>query len=297
MPPSARADQQRLRELLSGAVTEDAVAAWQGYIGAFHDAVEPSPIAEVFRAGDGRTSYDMILEDLARAVPAADAILDIGCGDGFLAGRMTQIFPRAHVSAIDVSQRLLMMARRKNPRARIAFLQATATSMPFPDESFDAVTAHLVFMLVQPLERALQETRRVLRQNGRCIFVVDRSHEAGGNYGAIRTICLQFLRECWPRSAEPQLGDPRAKSRHEFMDLMAAAGVGKGLTTHDFEIAAAVEMRDVWPIFLRMYVFGSLDQMREAELQRRVLAYLQGRTGPDGRVTLCIPMRIIAGGR
>ncbi len=68
------------------------------------------------------------------------------------------------VVAIDIDPGLLARARLRRPG--VSLQQADVQQLPFPDGSFDAVVACLVFCTVADPARGLSEIRRVLRPGG-----------------------------------------------------------------------------------------------------------------------------------
>jgi SAM-dependent methyltransferase len=89
--------------------------------------------------------------------------LDIGCGEGhntrLVAGR------GASVVAVDLVWPFLVAAAAERARP-VAYARADATSLPFVDATFDAVTAFMSIMDVADPEGALVEVFRVLRPGG-----------------------------------------------------------------------------------------------------------------------------------
>jgi SAM-dependent methyltransferase len=82
-------------------------------------------------------------------------VLDVGCGEGELAGHL----PADAWVGVDSSAE--MLARAPGPHHR-----ADATSLPFPDASFGSVALlYVLYHLEKPIQ-ALAETRRVLRSRG-----------------------------------------------------------------------------------------------------------------------------------
>jgi SAM-dependent methyltransferase len=130
---------------------------------------------------------------LVRAVIAEVAavdgehILDIGFGPGVSLVLLARAAPGAVVAGIDPSPVMLGMARRRTARlaGKPDLRQGTASALPWPDVSFDAVCATNSVQLWQPLPASLSELRRVLRATGRLVVGV---HEravlpAGGTAG------------------------------------------------------------------------------------------------------------------
>jgi SAM-dependent methyltransferase len=104
--------------------------------------------------------------------------LDIGCGSGALSIRLALKYPEASITGVDrwggqweYSKSLCERnAAIEGVGARVAFRQAGASSLPFPDGSFDAVVSNLTFHEVKdaPDKRQLvREALRVLKKGGR----------------------------------------------------------------------------------------------------------------------------------
>lgn len=101
-------------------------------------------------------------------LPAAPRdILDLGAGTGAAAEAMKRRFPRARVTAADLSAPMLEIARRRSRFwRRIRCVEADARKLPFEDESFDVVFSNLMLQWLEPPDAALAEARRVLRPGG-----------------------------------------------------------------------------------------------------------------------------------
>lgn len=117
---------------------------------------------------------------LARLAPGESA-LDVGCGTGTLVIAATRVVgPKGKVYGIDASPEMIAKAEGKARRAgaEVAFQNALAQELPFPDGQFDAVlsTVMLHHLPRKVREQAAAEMRRVLKPGGR-VLVVD----FGGN--------------------------------------------------------------------------------------------------------------------
>lgn len=104
--------------------------------------------------------------DLGRA----RAALDVGCGSGAdlvaMAGSMP---PGAEIYGLDVSETMIGEARRRTAglRSRVSLHVGAVTSLPFPDETFDACHSCTLLQHVPNPAQALREMARVTRPGGR----------------------------------------------------------------------------------------------------------------------------------
>lgn len=74
------------------------------------------------------------------------------------------------LTGIDISGRLIEMARVRLPQAKI--IRADAEAMPFPNRSFDFVVMVDIFQYLFDFDAALNEVWRVLRPDGTFIVTV-----------------------------------------------------------------------------------------------------------------------------
>lgn len=95
-------------------------------------------------------------------------ILDIACGPGHLLEKVRKASPRAELYGIDISPRLSLMAKKRNPDAVIAVGDAAA--LPYADTMFDIVFMTETLAHVSNSARVLSEAHRVLKSGG--IFII-----------------------------------------------------------------------------------------------------------------------------
>lgn len=90
------------------------------------------------RLWNANLHYNGVLD---RLVPAgARRVLDVGCGDGFLAARLSERVDE--VIGLDLDGPVLERARARFPDARVEWMQADAMTAPLPERSFDAVVSN-----------------------------------------------------------------------------------------------------------------------------------------------------------
>ena len=93
-----------------------------------------------------------------------EKVLELGCSSGFLTQHLGE------VTAIDTSEGMLKIASVKNPLAKC--IPGDMFNMQFKDDSFDKVVTMRVWNHLNEadLRRALKESKRVLKNNGKLIF-------------------------------------------------------------------------------------------------------------------------------
>ena len=107
-------------------------------------------------------AYDMALE-IARVVPNAYEILDVGCGNGFIAHHLAGLLG-SYVLGIDVGGK---------PEAPINFRRYDGKHFPASDQSFEVVLFCYVLHHAQDVAAIFSELGRVLRADGLVVVYED----------------------------------------------------------------------------------------------------------------------------
>ncbi len=227
----------------------------------------------------------------AARIEPGQRVLDVACGTGVLAcAAAARAGPSGSVVGLDPNAEMLAVARPKSDR--IAWRDGRAESLPFPDDSFDAVVSQFGIMFFEDRVAALREMMRVLRPRGRLAVAVCDAVERSPGYAALATLLHRlFGDEVGNAFRAPfVLGDTRA-----LLALCEAAGIGEAVVTrHDgmvrfASIAAliATERACVWTLggMLDDDQFARLLQAAESEFQPFVIA--------DGSVEFLMPVLII----
>lgn len=120
----------------------------------------------------GKTDPDLLNEHVGRyrfaeALVGGRAVLDAGCGAGYGSAILAKAAER--VFALDNAWDALASARETSPAERVVHLCGDASSLPLRDKSLDAVVAFEVIEHLENWRGLLEESRRVLRDDGRLI--------------------------------------------------------------------------------------------------------------------------------
>ena len=120
-----------------------------------------------------------------------EGVLDVGCGTGGVSIPAKRLVgDNGRVAGIDPAPEMIAVARRKAQRAgmEIDFRVGVIESLPFPDETFDAVTSSLMMHhLPEHLQvKGLAEIKRVLKPGGR-LLIADIVHASRSLLGRFLT--------------------------------------------------------------------------------------------------------------
>jgi ubiquinone/menaquinone biosynthesis C-methylase UbiE len=108
------------------------------------------------------------------ALSSGERVLDIACGTGVVARLASeQVGTDGSVSGLDLNPGMLDVARVATPsRTPIEWREASADSMPYSDETFDAALCQMGLQFMHDRSTALEEMRRVLKKDGRALVNV-----------------------------------------------------------------------------------------------------------------------------
>ena len=101
-------------------------------------------------------------------------VLDVACGTGDMMVCLAE--QGCTVTGVDISEEMLSIARQKTASANFQlstfnFQLCDAEALPFPDETFDAVTCAFGVRNFVHLEKGLSEMLRVLKPSGTIVIL------------------------------------------------------------------------------------------------------------------------------
>ena len=225
-------------------------------------------------------------------------ILDIAAGTGEPGLRIAQKLNGGKVVITDLAEGMLQVAVEKAARlglTNVEFKEADANALPFPDNSFDAVSCRLGYMFFPDMAQAASEMVRVLKPGGRIATTVWAEPEKN----SFVTITMGTINKHIPTPPPPP-GAPgifRCAQPGLVSELFKAAGL-KNVSERDVPCPMPVNSPEQfweWQTEVAAPVVAALsgaDADTVAKVKADVIAVVQERF-PNGNVDACA--RVIVG--
>ncbi len=123
----------------------------------------PTVMEQIERNGQAAMRHDQL-------ATAAGRVLEIGAGSGLSVPHYPADLTELVLLEPNPAFRTRLHATLDRTNVAATVVDGDVHDLPFPDASFDTVTASLVFCSVDDPARALAEVHRVLRPGGRFLF-------------------------------------------------------------------------------------------------------------------------------
>ena len=144
-----------------------------------------------------RAAYDEMYA-LIRPVVRHKTVLELAAGTGLIAKHIVNA--AAHIEATDASAEMIAEAKRDNRLAKLYFSVQDIFCLPYAEESFDVVIVSNALHIVPQPEKALQEIKRVLKDDG--VLIAPTFTHAGNSFsGKVKDFFMKLagfpLRSKW----------------------------------------------------------------------------------------------------
>ena len=126
---------------------------------------------------------------LIRPLVRHKTVLELATGTGLIAKNIVNA--AAHIEATDASPEMITEAKRDNRSAKLHFSVQDMFRLPYADKSFDVVIVSNALHIVPQPEKALQEIKRVLKDDG--VLIAPTFTHAGNSFsGRVRAFFMQL---------------------------------------------------------------------------------------------------------
>lgn len=227
----------------------------------------------------------------AAKITSGDRILDVACGTGILAREASQrVGAAGKVIGLDRNEWMFDVARRVAPN--IEWVVGVAESLPFKDQTFDAVVSQFGLMFFDQKSAALAEMWRVLRPGGRLAVAVWDSAENTPGYAAMIALLKELFGadEANALRAPYSLGDAIELQRLVDQAGISNARIDTFMGTARFPSIESWVFTDVRGWTLADMIDDAQYATLEGEAKERLARFRQS----DGSVSFASPAHIIS---
>ena len=135
-----------------------------------------------------RAAYDEMYE-LIRPVVRHKTVLELATGTGLIAKHIVNA--AAHIEATDASAEMITEAKRDTRSSKLHFSVQDMFRLPYANQSFNVVIVSNALHIVPQPEKALQEIKRVLKDNG--VLIAPTFTHAGNSFsGMVRAFFMRM---------------------------------------------------------------------------------------------------------
>ena len=168
--------------------------------------------------------------DLARRCVSPGArVLDVAAGNGNFAIAAARI--GGTVTATDFSPRMVELGRARSEHMPIAWLEADAESLPFPDGDFDVVASVFGAIFAPRPELVASEMFRVVRPGG----IVAMVNYGAGYFHRLSELIAGFSNRSGPALPSPFEWGDEAGVRRRFAPHAASIEIERGMLRVRFD--------------------------------------------------------------
>ena len=126
---------------------------------------------------------------LIRPIVRHKTVLELATGTGLIAKHIVNA--AAHIEATDASAEMIAEAKRDNRSAKLHFSVQDMFCLPYAEESFDVVIVSNALHIVPQPEKALQEIKRVLKDDG--VLIAPTFTHAGNSFsGKVKAFFMKL---------------------------------------------------------------------------------------------------------
>ena len=154
-------------------------------------------------------------------VAKSAAILDVGCGGDRTVQRLAALASEGHIVGLDYSAASVAVSRSTNAKeieaGQVKIARGSVGALPFPDRTFDIVTAVETHYYWPDLPANMREIWRVLKPGGKFALIAETYR--GGPLRLLYGLMMPLLRAAFLTDAEHR-------------DLLIRAGFAEVGTSH-----------------------------------------------------------------
>lgn len=133
----------------------------------YQNGVSKNLLQRIWHTKKLKTALELI--DSSGAKPKN--ILDVGCASGWMLSKISEKYPKAQYTGVDVYKKAIEYGQKLYKNLRL--ISVDAHKLPFKDKFFDLVICTELLEHVQNPQKVLSEIKRILVPNGIAIVEMD----------------------------------------------------------------------------------------------------------------------------
>jgi SAM-dependent methyltransferase len=278
-----------LRRAMNGEAPS--VEDWNEHLVAFHEHFEnaTSGPMSLMRSPIGETSYAIVARRTYECVPAARAILDLGCGDGLLLRKLKRTYPQqVELAGIDLCQAEIDRAHAMLDAA--TFICGDAREADIGRERYDAIVAHLVIMIAAEPDRILERAKAALRSDGVLLLLMEvlPLHPVIGGIFAAGVGALQAAHPAFLPVVPKRVN---LADDSELARVLSDVGFSQ-VDVEPYAVHGRFTRAEIWGYVQRVYPFGLLEPSIREKVHAAVDDAVTRQLEDDGRLDVTMSLRL-----
>ncbi|MBE6875547.1 MAG: class I SAM-dependent methyltransferase [Ruminococcus sp.] len=121
-----------------------------------------APVYNMFMLTN-RQAYQEMYQKISKTIQNKK-VLELACGTGLISNHVAEASKK--YIATDFAENMLIQAQKKKSTAKLHYMKADASALPFANKSFDVVIISNALHVIPNPEKVLSEIARVLKTGG-----------------------------------------------------------------------------------------------------------------------------------
>jgi SAM-dependent methyltransferase len=232
---------------------------------------------------NGKSSYELLTSIVPTTSSDVITVLDLACGDGFLLQQLlNRSQPNLRLIGVDMSEGELSAAKHRINNDQVILHQAKAQSIPLKDSSVDYVLCHMAIMLMDSVEEAISEIRRVLKPGGKVSAVVGSK----GPENVATDIFVRLLDDSLKAEGltwSLGLGDRRIRKEEGIRSFFStASGFVEPVQIEEHVLSLSLAPSQATEFFMLTYDPALLSLEGQSKFERKLLQSFDEAADSDG---------------
>jgi ubiquinone/menaquinone biosynthesis C-methylase UbiE len=191
-------------------------------------------------------------------------ILDLSTGTGAIVLKLAKKFPKAFVTALDISQNMLDIAKGKAQRENICnieFIKEDVETSGFRNKKFNLITCGYGIFFYPNIQKTYLNICNHIKENGQFIFTTFTNEAFEPYVGIFKEILQKEFDISYPK----QLDENSLQSKEEIQNLTKLSN-HKSMQIQDIEIIYTLSIEQWWDLLNTSGYKGLIMQLDDKQI-------------------------------